>query len=471
MKIGIINSKTLLRPNSGYRIDPDVHLSEGVQAREQLAHSPYGLSTVGENASKVFLGNIFSRVFVKDAEHGMPYLAASDTVLANIETGRYLSHKQVKTLKNLILKKDWILITCSGTLGNVTYTNKTFENHIATHDLIRVVPNDNKVNKGTLYAFLSGKYGYNQITQSQFGGVVKHINDVQTKAILVPVFPASFQQEVDDLIQESARLREEAADMLSMAKILLKRKANLKDLTPDDYDYYGPQTANRKVSCFSISRKNITTTTINAFNLSERIKNAKSKLNSVVSLKETLISQTVFSTGSFPRVEVSNDKGIMLINQSDIFDTLIKGKRISRRNVKIDNLVNYGEVLIAGVGTLGDSEKFCHVIYANEDLVGQLVSGEFIRMKTIQDIPSGYLFAWLDTDFGFRFIRNTQAGTKLCRPIPKLLLEIPVPIIDKESMLEIDKLVREAHTKRYQANCNERQAISMIEQEIESWTK
>lgn len=138
---------------------------------------------------------------------------------------------------------------------------------------------------------------------------------------------------------------------------------------------------------------------------------------------------------------------------------------------KIDNLVNYGEVLIAGVGTLGDSEKFCHVIYANEDLVGQLVSGEFIRMKTIQDIPSGYLFAWLDTDFGFRFIRNTQAGTKLCRPIPKLLLEIPVPIIDKESMLEIDKLVREAHTKRYQANCNERKAISMVEQEIESWTK
>lgn len=47
----------------------------------------------------------------------------------------------------------------------------------------------------------------------------------------------------------------------------------------------------------------------------------------------------------------------MLINQSDIFDTLIKGKRISRRNVKIDNLVNYGEVLIAGVGTLGDSES------------------------------------------------------------------------------------------------------------------
>lgn len=37
-------------------------------------------------------------------------------------------------------------------------------------------------------------------------------------------------------------------------------------------------------------------------------------------------------------------------------------------------------------------------------------------------------------------------------------------------MQEIDRLVREAHTKRYQANCNERKAISMVEKEIESWT-
>lgn len=60
MKIGIINSNILHRSGSGYRIDPDVHLSDGVQAREQLAHSPYVLSTVGENATQVFLGNLNS---------------------------------------------------------------------------------------------------------------------------------------------------------------------------------------------------------------------------------------------------------------------------------------------------------------------------------------------------------------------------------------------------------------------------
>ena len=94
-----------------------------------------------------------------------------------------------------------------------------------------------------------------------------------------------------------------------------------------------------------------------------------------------------------------------------------------------------------------------------------------MRMRGKGNIPMGYLFAWLDTDYGFRFIRNTQAGTKLCHPIQKLFVEIPVPLIDSDSMQEIDRMVRDAHTKRYQANCNERQAISMIEQEIESWTK
>lgn len=36
---------------------------------------------------------------------------------------------------------------------------------------------------------------------------------------------------------------------------------------------------------------------------------------------------------------------------------------------------------------------------------------------------------------------------------------------------EIDKMVKDAYTKRYRANCNERKAIFLVEQEIESWNK
>jgi len=274
------------------------------------------------------------------------------------------------------------------------------------------------------------------------------------------------------LIQESAKLREEASDMLTGAEKLLKKAANLRDLTTEDYDYFGPRGAEREVSCFVRNRKDITTTTINAFNLSERIKKTKASMPCATKpLKEVLLGGDTFSTGSFPRVEVKEGYGIMLINQKDIFDTIIKGKYISKRGVKTDNMVEYGEVLVAGVGTLGENETFCRTIFANEDLVGQLVSGEFIRMKASNEVPSGYLYAWLESDYGFRFLRNIQAGTKLCRPIPRLVLEIPVPIIDSDKMNDIDKLVKEAHTKHYEANNYERKAIRMVEQEIEKWNK
>lgn len=468
MKTGIISSKSF--QSLGMRIDPSLHLSNGIKIREDLKRSPYGLTSLSQCSDNIFIGNIFSRNWVATKDFGETYLAASDAVLANLETGRYISQKQANKLSYLRVKRDWILITCSGTLGKIAYTNNNYLDKILTHDLLRVLPNDKTVKRGTVYAFLSSKYGYYQITLSRFGGVVKHINAEQAGNILIPVFPDDLQQQTDELIASASLLREEATVLLTEALSLLRNKTGLKALNTDDYDYFGAHSSTRTVSCYQRNIKEIGTTTINAFNHSERIRNLKASISCPTSaLSKVLCNGTTFSTGSFPRIEVKEGHGIMLINQSDIFDSIIKGKYISRRNVKTSNLVEYGEVLIAGVGTLGESETFCRVIFANEDISGQLVSGEFIRMKTTENVPSGYLYTWLSSDYGFRLLRNLQAGTKLCRPIPKLVLEIPVPIIDKDSMLEIDRLVREAHTKRHQANQKELKAISMVEQEIEKW--
>ena len=369
------------------------------------------------------------------------------------------------------LQKGWTLISRSGTIGNCAFANAKHAQKLASEHVIRVVPN-NILRGGLVYAYLASKYGYSLLTQGTFGAVIQHIEPDFVSSIPIPSFPEDFQNKINDLILESARLREEATDMLSAAERLLKESANLRNLNPEDYDYFGARSSDRKVSCFVINRKDITTTTINAFNLSERIRKTKKSVTCPIkSLKEVLLSGDTFSTGSFSRVEVKEGYGVMLINQKDIFDTIIKGKYISKRGIKTDNMVEYGEVLIAGVGTLGENETFCRVIFANEDLVGQLVSGEFIRMKVNKEIPSGYLYAWLSSDYGFRFLRNIQAGTKLCRPIPKLVLEIPVPFVSPDVIIKIDKLVKEAHTKRYKDNDNEHKAILMVEQEIEKWNK
>ena len=69
------------------------------------------------------------------------------------------------------------------------------------------------------------------------------------------------------LIQESARLRESAADELEAADKLLKKKAGLRSLTPEDYDYFGQHSATRKPSCFTRKVSEFGSITFNAFNL------------------------------------------------------------------------------------------------------------------------------------------------------------------------------------------------------------
>lgn len=310
------------------------------------------------------------------------------------------------------------------------------------------------------------------LTQGTSGSVIQHIEPENVSVIPIPKFPDDFQKEVDERIQQSAKLREEAADELADAERMLKEKAGLRDLTPEDYDYFGQRNDRRKPSCFIRKSNEVGSISFTAFNHSKRMESTRELISCPAKpLKGILIGNQTFSTGSFPRVEVRAPHGIMLINQSDIFDTIVKGKHISLRNVSTSNMVEYGEVMIAGVGTLGENETFCRTIFANEDIVGQLVSGEFIRMKTNKDVPSGYLYAWLSSDYGFRLIRSFQAGTKLCRPIPKLLLELPVPILSDVDMNEIDRMVREAHTKRHKANCLELEAIKMVEDKIDKWNK
>uniref|UniRef100_UPI003FF105EC methylation-associated defense system restriction endonuclease subunit S MAD5 n=1 Tax=Phocaeicola coprocola TaxID=310298 RepID=UPI003FF105EC len=467
MKCRVINIQEVLLSK---RFDGSYHNAEvNIYSSVIERHSSFKLK---DYCTEIFTSGRNKRVYTTK-EFGYPFLSNSDVVAAAPLASCKYSSKKYGFDEKAILRKGMILTGRVGAIGQTAFVPGYLEayNAMGSDNIIRICVKPEERN-GFIYAYLASKIGNLSFWKHATGGVQPFITDAMVGELPIPDFPEAFQKEVDDLIQESARLREEATEALEDASKLLKHYASLSDLTEADYDYYGPRSYERQVSCFVKSRKDIDSTTINAFNHSERIKNTKDKITCLTRpLKDLIINGDVFSTGSFPRIEVKEDKGIMLINQSDIFDTIIRGKHISKRNVKLSNLVEYGEVLIAGVGTLGENETFCRCIYANEDLVNQLVSGEFIRMKTIEEIPSGYLYTWLSSDYGFRFIRNLQTGTKLCRPIPRLLLEIPVPIIESNKMKEIHDIVTDAHTKRYKANCLVKQAIGMIENEIEHWNK
>ena len=454
MKTAVVNSKSFMTP--GYRIDPDVHLSEGVQIRRELHALPFELSTVGENAEKVFYGNIFSRIFVKKPEYGMTYLAASDTVLADLNTGRYLSKTQAKKLDYLTLKRDWILVTCSGTLGNVTYTNSNFENHIATHDLIRVIPNNNKVNKGTLYAFLASKYGYNQITQSQFGGVVKHINESQTSSIEIPVLPKSLQLSVGLLIEESASLREESTACLNNAITIFENRIGRSEFSLD-YQY---SSISSKSIASKFTRFDAQYQIGNALLLKEKVELSTIKINSVA---------TKILVGNRGKREYVENNGIPFLSSSDIMlaNPLRGCKQIRKNSNNIENmLVSKGDILISRSGTIGNT------VIVGDTLDRVAVSEHAMKLGVDSSkIAPEYVFAYFKTKQGQHSLQILPYGSVIITLGEEFLGDVDLPIIPKEDMDNVVDLIKEYVSKNDKAIELENQAISMVEQEIEKWNK
>lgn len=471
MKTQIIPSNWMLEVD--LRLDAEYHLSDGRKTRKLIERSPFKVEILEEYSTKIFYGGRASRKYVTKKDKGIPFIGSKDMLKADISPRKYISKKETIDIGAYLLDVNWVLISRSGNVGNTVFTNKDFLNKGASEHIIRVVPN-NKIEAGYLYAFLSSKFGYALMTQGTFGAVIRHIEPDFLSQIPIPLFPATLRSKIDILIMDSARKKEEATNYLNDANDQFFGFTKLKHLTNEDFDFFAHHDNKRVISTFAVPSEDINCLTLNAFNHSNRMRKLTEYVKNshkTISLDSCLDQSKFFSTGSFPRLELNSPKSIRLINQTDIFSTKIKGKNIARKNVRVDNLVKYGEILIAAVGTLGENETFGRVIFANEELKEQLVSGEFIRMKTSSEIPSGYLFTWLNSEYGFRMIRSTHTGTKLCRPIQKLLANIPVPILQESKMQQIDALVKKAHSLRWESVILERKAINLIEKEIESWQK
>ncbi len=451
MKTGIIKTKSFV--NCSFRFDPDIHLSEGVQVRQSINNLPYEISNIGENAEKVFYGNIFSRVFVEKPEFGVPYLAASDTILSELETGKYISKKQADDLEYLKLEKDWILITCSGTLGNVSYTNNNYVGRLATHDLIRVIPNDNKVLRGVLYAFLAGKYGYHQITQSQFGGVVKHVNEEQTKDIMVPVFPKEFQNKIDLLIKESSSLREQATKILKEATQYFDNMVAVKREITKTF------TKNVKSLKKSWAAYN------NNLEVTDGVEQYKEHS---IQLKD--VTSDIFAPPMFKHIYLSKDNGYPFMTGGELVKQCMRYYRwLSPRGVKNikDYVVDKDTLLIYRHGSI-DGGMNGQVFIVDDALRGCCLSDLIIRVKFFEPKLALWAFAFFKSAFGRRYLLSFPSGTA----IPFMAIDriedayIPSPDHNFDKIVEI---VRNYMTQSALSKKKEIEAIELVEQEIEKW--
>ena len=104
----------------------------------------------------------------------------------------------------------------------------------------------------------------------------------------------------------------------------------------------------------------------------------------------------------------------------------------------------------------------------NNFLSQKLASQHILRIIP-KDIPTGYLFAFLNSEIGLKVIQSFMYGSVIQQIEPHHLELVPIPLLSED-------LMNSAHDNvmRYKDNMNsainmELEAIDLIEKEIDQW--
>lgn len=449
MKTGAINYS--IKAQAGLRFDASFHLSEGLVVKRQIASSPYEMLTIKDVSSDIFYGNRAKRVYVSKREHGIPFLSSSDILQADLENVKLASKKYTPCIEQMTLKRGWTLISRSGTIGNCAFANAKHAQKLASEHVIRLVPN-NILRGGLVYAYLASNHGHSLLTQGTFGAVIQHIEPNFIASLPIPKFPDEFQKEVDDLIQESAQLREEAAEALKKAHDFIEEK----------FDVASEKKSSR------VSIQSIISSHNKRFEAFYHTSSNRSVYDYITSNFEykTLgeLTSNIFRPGIFKREYVAN--GVTFLGGADILMAIPDSdKKLSFRQVeKMPELkVKKNWILVTCGGTIGNT------VLIDAQLEKCVISQHVMRVVPKDDILKGYLFAVLSSKIGKDLITMFTTGSVIPQIEAHHLELVPVPLLDKGLMEQIDGLVSSYVTKIEESKQKEIAAINMVETEIEKW--
>jgi type I restriction enzyme S subunit len=220
---------------SEFRIEAHFHNPFARMAISAIQDCPSRKRTVGTLSHDVIIGGRSKRNYVESA-YGTPFLSGKNIVQARPSDIKHVSNTETDNLEDMLLRRGWILVTRSGTIGRMCFVWNNFEKYAASEHCLRVLPNEDLVDGGYLYAFLISDYGYEQIIRFRFGSVIDEISNHQLKQVIVPLPPSQEQKEIGNLVRLAYEDRADALRLEDKAQELLMREINAHD----------PETMSRK---------------------------------------------------------------------------------------------------------------------------------------------------------------------------------------------------------------------------------
>jgi type I restriction enzyme S subunit len=208
--------------SGGYRLDAHFYNPIAELAIRNIV-SKTNHKELSDLSNDIIIGKRFKRNYVQ-SEFGIPFLSGKNIIQIKPTDLNYLSSSETGFMSELLVKHNWTLITCSGTLGRTCFVYKNYEDYAASQHILRVVPNEELIDPGYLYAFISSEYGFYQIVRYKYGAIIDEIDDNQIANILIAI-PKDNQHQriIGDKVRLAYEKRAEALRLEDEAQEILKQ--------------------------------------------------------------------------------------------------------------------------------------------------------------------------------------------------------------------------------------------------------
>lgn len=462
MKIAEVPNSWILE--EGLRLDPRPYVGGAMRLRKrvlQLPHSKLATVTTG------FRGGIFThlfspkRTYVNDRKHGVPFLGASSMLQADLSDLPLLSNPDAesRSYKPLKIKPGMTLISCSGSVGRMTYARDSMEGMASAGDLLKIQPDPHKIPPGYLYAFLRSEVGAALVRGGTYGTIVQHLERQHVADIPVPRLGKRIESTVHDLIDGAATLRDEASDLFSKADALFIELLALS--TPRPQHDYAPPQISQATSAQFVKRAD-------AYYYAPLNIDARRAFDSAKPTATVSEIAEVFIPGIFKRQYASDPSfGVPYITGADVFRLVpATDQYLLKRVAKDVGLVlRKGMIVIQEAGQLGG--LIGRSVLVGDSLDGYACSNNMVRVTAKDADDTGYLYTVLASTDGMRLISREAAGSSIPHIEAGRVRQLSIPWPERSVRTRIGKLVMDAQRRRDDALNAERKAVRIVEDAIE----
>ncbi len=449
------------------RLEASAFNLEAKAAKYKVEHCRYGYVHLWGDDGLVkdaYHASRFKRNYVeRGTSNSVGFLGSSEMLNTKPQPIKYIK-KRLASDKHLMVKNGTVLLSCSGTIGNTTFVNRTLEKYAFSQHIIRLESDDYS---GYIYACLNIPQVKKQIQAMMYGAVIQEIEPEHLKNIIIPNAPDPIKRNIHNLVVESYDLRDKSNELIDEAEQILYEELQLPPIEQLKPTYFDKDVDLRNYTT-KLSELNLrldcsyhTPETIAILDI------IRKKAKEVKKIGDKEISQKIVLAGRFKRTYVDDKNGIPFFGGKQLLElnpSNIKYLSVDQHAKRIVKELQLKENMIAVTcsGTIGK------VNIIPKHWESWALNQHVMRIVPATDDIAGYIYCWLNTDYAYRLIVRNTYGSVVDEIEDQQLSQVVIPLLKNETkQKEINDKVLQANNLRYQAYLKEQEAIQIMKKVLD----